>query len=66
MVDGKIRTDVYILSGGMGASVTPEKRVPINKKNMKPSTLSPPRKYTITNQYIKRLIIIKDKVFYHI
>ena len=32
MVGNKIKTDVYILSGGTGANVTPEKRIPRNKK----------------------------------
>ena len=44
MVDRKIRTDVYILSIETGGSVTPEKRIPRKKKNMKSLAMSPPRK----------------------
>ena len=47
MVGNKIKIDVYILSGGTGANVTPEKRIPQNKRNMKSPTMSPLRKYPI-------------------
>ena len=56
MANTKIRTDVSIFPGGMGASVTPEKRIPINKRNMKSPAISPPRKDLIPNQDINRLI----------
>ena len=35
MEEDKMRTDVSILSVGMGACVTPEKRIPKKKSNMK-------------------------------
>ena len=31
MVDNTIRTDIYVLSGGIGASVTPDKCTPRKK-----------------------------------
>ena len=49
-------TDVSIFSGVKGASVTPEKRIHRNKRNMKSPAIYPPRTNTITNQYINRLI----------
>ena len=55
MVDNKIRTYVSIFSGGTGASVKPEKRIPINKKSMKSLAMLPPRKDPIPNQDINRL-----------
>ena len=51
-----MRTDVYILSVGTLASVTPEKHIPGNKRNMKSPEMSPPRKYPISNQDINKLI----------
>ena len=56
MVEEKLRTDVYIFSGVTGASVTPEKCVPIKNINMKSLAISTPRKDTILNQDIKRLL----------
>ena len=50
-----MRTDVSILYGGTGASVTTERRIP-RKSNMKPPAMSPPRKDPIPNQDINRLI----------
>ena len=55
MVDNKIRTYVSIFSGGTGASVTPEKIIPRNKKNMKSLTTSPPINDPTPNQDINRL-----------
>ena len=60
-MDNKIRTDVPIFSGGTGASVTPEKRIPRNKRNMKSSAISPLGKDPIPNQDINRLTTKKDK-----
>ena len=50
MVNPKLRTDVSVLSGGTGSSVTPEKHIPRKKNNVKSLTLSPPRKDPIPNQ----------------
>ena len=50
---GKLRTDLSVLSGATGAiraSITPEKRIPIKKRNIKSLATSPPRKDTIPNQ----------------
>ena len=55
MVDNKIQTGVYILSGATVASVTPEKVIPRKKKNMESLVMSPPRNYPIPNQDINRL-----------
>ena len=55
MVNNKIQTDVYLLSGGTGDSVTPGKRIPRKKNSMKPLAMLLPRKDTITNQDINRL-----------
>ena len=55
MVDNKIRTDVCIFSGSVGASVTPVKLVTRKKKNMKSLAMSPPRKDPIPNQDINSL-----------
>ena len=55
MADNKIRTDIYILSGGTGASVIPEKYNLRNKKNTKSLEMSPSRKNPIPNQDINRL-----------
>ena len=60
MVDKKMRTGVYILSGGAGASATPEKLITINKRNMRSPAMSPPRKYPIPNQDINILITEKS------
>ena len=40
----------------MGASVTPEKRIPGKKRDTESSAISPPRKDPISNQYINKLI----------
>ena len=37
-------------TGAIGASITPEKRIPIKKGNIKPLATSPPRKDPITNK----------------
>ena len=58
-----MRTDISILSGGIGASVPPVKRIPINKSNMKSPAMSPPRKDLIPNQDINRLITKKYQSF---
>ena len=55
MVVNKIRSDFSFLSLGTGDSVTPEKRIPRKRNNMKSFEMSPPRKYPIQNQYINRL-----------
>ena len=55
MVDNKIRTDVSVLYVGTGADVTPEKRIPRKKNNMKSHAMSPPRKDSIPNQDIEML-----------
>ena len=64
MADNKIRSNFYFLSIRTGASVTQEKRIPLNKKNMKSLTMSPRRKDPISNKDIDRLTI-KRKVFHH-
>ena len=51
-----MQTDVSTFSVGTGASVTPVKRIPIRKSNMKSPTMSSPRKDPIPYQYINRLI----------
>ena len=66
MVEDKIKTGVSIFSGGIGASVTPEKRIPRNKINIKSPAMFTPRKDPIPNQYINRLITEKNQVFHHI
>ena len=66
MVDNKIRTDVSIFSVGTRSSVTPEKRIPIKKNNMKPPSMFPPRKYLIPNQDNNRSSIKNIKNFNHI
>ena len=63
MVD-KIRTDLSVLYGVTGASVTPGKRIPRKKRNMKSLETSPPRKDPIPNKYINTLETEKRKVFY--
>ena len=63
MVDDKMRNDVSILFGVMGASVTPKQNFPINKRNMKSPAMSPPRKDPIPNQDINRLTTIKYQSF---
>ena len=60
-MDNKIRTGVSILSRGTGANLSPENRIPINKKNIKSLAISPPRKYSIKNQYINRLRTKKEQ-----
>ena len=62
MVNAKMRTDVSILYGGTGASVTPEKRIPGKQRNMKSPAILPPRKDPITNQDINRLITEKYQI----
>ena len=62
MVEDKMRTDVSILYGVTGASVTPENRIPIQKCNIKSPAVSHPRNYSIPNQCINRLIIKKETI----
>ena len=54
MVD-KIRTDLSVLSGVTGPSVTPERIIPRKKRNMKSLATSSPRKDPIPNQDINTL-----------
>ena len=54
-------TDVSILSVGTGDSVTPEKWIPRNKKNMKSLASLPPRNDPIKNPYINMLGTKKDQ-----
>ena len=49
------------MSGGTGASVTPEKLIPRKKKNMKSPEMSPPIKDPIPNQDINMLGTKKDQ-----
>ena len=56
MAEAKTLTGISILSGGRGASVTPEKRTPRKKRNMKSPEMSPLRMDPIPNQHINRLI----------
>ena len=62
MVDKKIPTDVSVLSGATGASVTLEKRIPTKKKNMKSLAMSPPIKYPIPNPDINILGNETDRI----
>ena len=55
IVDEKMGTDVSILSGAIGASVAPEKRIRNNKRNRKSSATSPLSKDPIPNKDINRL-----------
>ena len=55
-----MQNNVSLLSWGTGTSVTPGKRIPGKKRDMKPHAMSPPRKDTITNQDINRLITKQD------
>ena len=48
-------TDVSFLSGGTGASITPEERIP-RKNYTKSPAEALPRKDPISNEYINRLI----------
>ena len=57
-----MRTDVSIVSVGTGASVTPEKYTPRNKRSMKPTAMLPPRKDPIPNQDINILITKKYQI----
>ena len=61
MVNNKILTYVSIFSRGTGASVNPEKRIPINKKSMKSLASLPPRKDPITNPDINMSGTKKDQ-----
>ena len=58
MVD-KIQTDISVLSGATGASITPGKRIPGKKKNMKSLATPSLRNDTITSQGINTLGIEK-------
>ena len=46
----KIRTDLSVLSGVTRSSITPGKRIPRKKRNMKLLATSPPIKDPIPNQ----------------
>ena len=48
------------MSGGTGASVTPEKRIPRKKRNTKPPAMYPPKNDPISNKDINRLITEED------
>ena len=61
MVGNKIWTDVSILSGVIGSSVTQEKLITRKKHNMKSFAILPPRKYKVSNQYINILRTKKDQ-----
>ena len=56
-----MRTDVSIFSVSTGATVTPEKRIPIKKNSIKPLTMTPQRKDPIPNQDINMLGTKKDQ-----
>ena len=59
IVVDKIRTDIsvnYVLTGEKRASVTPGKRIPRKKGNIKPLVMSPPRKDPIPNKDKKTLV----------
>ena len=55
MVNPKMQTDVYILTGNTEASVTSEKRIPRKKNNVKSLKILPPRNDPIPNQDINML-----------
>ena len=64
IVMNKLWTDLSInsvLAGETRASVTPEKRIPRKKRNIKSLATSPPRKYPIPNQYKNTLGLQKDQ-----
>ena len=64
IVVDKLWTDISVNSGLTGetrASVTPEKRIPRKKRNIKSLAMSPPRKDPIPNQDKNTLGIQKDK-----
>ena len=46
----KMRTDISILSGATGASITPGKLITGKKRKLKSLATSPPRKDSVTNQ----------------
>ena len=50
-----MRTDISVLSGATGDSITPEKRIPRKKRNIKSLVTSPPRNDPIPNQYKNNL-----------
>ena len=57
-----VRTDISILSvvtGAIGANVTPENRIPINKINIKSLEILPLIKDTISNQDKNNLYLKK-------
>ena len=45
-----MQTDIYVFFIATGASITPEKLIPINKSRIKSIATSPPRKDPIPNQ----------------
>ena len=46
---------ISVLTGETKANVTPEKRIPRNKRNIKSLAISPPKKAPITNYYNKTI-----------
>ena len=54
-----MRTYLSVLSGAIGASITPEKRIIRRKRDIKLLATSPPRKDPIPNQYKNNLGIEK-------
>ena len=54
-----MRNYLSVLSGAIGASITPEKRIIRKKRNIKLLATSPPRKDPIPNQYKNNLGIEK-------
>ena len=45
-----MRTDISLLSGATGSSITPVKRITRKKNNIEPLATFPPRKDPIPNQ----------------
>ena len=64
IVVDKLRTDLsvnFVLTGETRVSVTPDKRIPRKKRNIKPLAIYPPRKDTIPNQDKNTLGLQKDQ-----
>ena len=61
MLDNKMWNTVVLFSVGTVDSVTSDKFIPVNKRNMKSPAMSPLRMYPIPNQDINRLITEKDQ-----
>ena len=62
MANSRIQTDVSVLSGNTGVSVTPEECISGKKNNMKSLSMLPPRKGPIQNQDINMLGNKKDQI----